>query len=352
MNLSCLRATGNKFDRFSFKRRILHFNHNLTLFITKTQIQKMKRIHSTFILLAFKSISVSTFMPNNFISQVQEMNIIPAIFEMPHQLVSQDVCVESEILFVAAHIFLDFVTLFSPDSNRLRAMVLVGRVCSMLSDYIADEYIAPDEFFLQVCLLSISSNAVVNSYIKPLSAYYLGETATGPSFRDLKIYLKIFRPFGLEWLQFKLLQKSGAIEWVEAFAGDVSYHPESDIILVYIGDAYIWEIDRIISGDRVRSCSGFSSIGDSDHDWLVQTILNPSSLKPVEKISVRKKRKQQSDKKPPLVCVVEARSEKLIFLRFDTKRMTAGDVDMDDLLQERVNSMLLQILHKVLNNRW
>lgn len=101
----------------------------------------------------------------------------------------------------------------------------------------------------------------------------------------------------------------------------------------------------------MRSCSGFSSIGDSDHDWLVQNILNPSSLKRVEKMSARKKRKQQSDKRPPLVCV-EARSEKLIFLRFDTKRMTAGGVEMDDLLQERVNSLLLQILHKVLNNRW
>lgn len=308
----------------------------------------MKRINSTFILLAFKSIGASAFVPNNIISQVQEMNIFPA---MPHQLVSHNVNVESEILFVAAHIFLDFVTLFSPDSNGLRAMVLVGRVFSMLSDYIADEYIAPDEFFLQVCLLLISGNAVVNSYIKPLSAYYLGETAINPSFRDLRVYLKIFQPFGLEWLQFKLLQKNGAIEWVEASNSDVLYQPESDIIIVYVGDAYIWELDRIISGDRVRSCSGFSSIGDSDHDWLVQNILNPSSLKHVEKTSARKKRKQQNDKIATLVCI-EARSEKLIFLRFDTKRMTAGGVEMDDLLQERVNSLLLQILHKVLNNRW
>jgi len=310
----------------------------------------MKR--STLILLAFKSIGISAFMPNNFLSQtVQEMNIFPAIFEMPHQLVSQNV--ESEVLFVVAHICLDFVTLFSPDSNGLRVLVLVGRVFSMLSDYIADEYIAPDEFFLQVCLLLITSNAIVNSYIKPLTAYYLGEKATVPSFRDLRVYLKIFRPFGLDWLQFMLLQKNGAIEWVEASKSDVLYQPESDIILVYVGDAYIWDIDRIISGDRVRSCSGFSSIGDSDHDWLLQNILNTSSSKHVEKTSAREKRKQQSDKSAPLVCV-EARSDKLTFLRFDTKRMTAGGVEMDDLLQQRVNSLLLQILHKVLlnNNRW
>ena len=253
-----------------------------------------------------------------------------------HQDIANNPQIASKLFSIVAHIFLDFATFVSPDSNALRALVLAGRVLSILSDYIVDNYIAPDELFLQSCLLLMASDAVGKSYIKPLSAYYLREKAPVPSFRDLRVYQKIFRPFGLTWLQYMLLQSSGTIQWVDILKkGDVVFQPESDIILVYTGDAYVWEIDQIIIGDRVQSNKGYSIIGEND-----LSIFNPT----MEQLNKTNENQQQQR----LVCI-ESRSDRLVFLRFDTKRMAGGGgVGMED----RVNALFLLIFHKGLHNRW
>eukprot|EP00979_Chaetoceros_neogracilis_P002712 scaffold437_cov288-Chaetoceros_neogracile.AAC.62 len=165
-------------------------------------------------------------------------------------------------------------------------------------------------------------DAVRKSFVKPLSAYYLREKVPVPTFRDLRVYQKVFRPFGLTWLQFMLLQSSGAIQWVETFnKGDVLFQLESDIILVYTGDAYIWEIDQIVKGDRVQSNKGYTIIGQTD-----LSLLNPSMQQQLKE--------SNESEQQQLVCI-ESRSDELVFLRFDTKQMTGGGVDMDDLLQDR-----------------
>jgi len=256
-----------------------------------------------------------------------------------HQLIAKSPQIASKLFSIVAHIFLDVGTFVSPDSDALRALVLVGRVLSIISDFIVDDYIAPDELFLQSCLLLMAGDAVRKSFVKPLSAYYLREKVPVPTFRDLRVYQKVFRPFGLTWLQFMLLQSSGAIQWVETFnKGDVLFQLESDIILVYTGDAYIWEIDQIVKGDRVQSNKGYTIIGQTD-----LSLLNPSMQQQLKE--------SNESEQQQLVCI-ESRSDELVFLRFDTKQMTGGGVDMDDLLQDRVNALFLQILHKGLHNRW
>ncbi len=62
--------------------------------------------------------------------------------------------IEAEIFGDLAHLFLDFATFFSPDTVVLRLFVVCGRIFSILSDYIPDGEMAPDEAFIQ-CKISV-----------------------------------------------------------------------------------------------------------------------------------------------------------------------------------------------------
>ena len=63
--------------------------------------------------------------------------------------------VQAEVFADLAHIFLDLATFFTPDTIILRLFVVIGRMFSILSDYIPDQKMTPEEFLFQCKLFNI-----------------------------------------------------------------------------------------------------------------------------------------------------------------------------------------------------
>jgi len=140
--------------------------------------------------------------------------------------------IEAEVFGDLAHIALDFVTFFSPDPIVLRFIILVGRIFSILSDYIPDHYLTPDEALFQFSMLILSGKMMWESSTILVSSY-----SKATSFKDKKIYLIFFLPVGFTWMQYKALS-SDVFEWVELSPGKFILEEDDSILLTYKGDVY------------------------------------------------------------------------------------------------------------------
>ncbi len=63
--------------------------------------------------------------------------------------------IQAEVFADLAHIFLDLATFFTPDTIILRLFVVIGRLFSILSDYIPDQKMSPEEFIFQCKLFNV-----------------------------------------------------------------------------------------------------------------------------------------------------------------------------------------------------
>eukprot|EP00560_Eucampia_antarctica_P002763 CAMPEP_0197833980 /NCGR_PEP_ID=MMETSP1437-20131217/20786_1 /TAXON_ID=49252 ORGANISM="Eucampia antarctica, Strain CCMP1452" /NCGR_SAMPLE_ID=MMETSP1437 /ASSEMBLY_ACC=CAM_ASM_001096 /LENGTH=358 /DNA_ID=CAMNT_0043438337 /DNA_START=123 /DNA_END=1199 /DNA_ORIENTATION=- len=117
--------------------------------------------------------------------------------------------IESNILADISHIGLDFGAYLSDKTEALRLIILLGRVLSIISDYIPDHKIQPDELVIQLYMLYFSSRLFIRSYIPIISAL-----RTSLSFEELRLYSTVFKPAGVSILQYRALA-SIAFEWRE-----------------------------------------------------------------------------------------------------------------------------------------
>lgn len=145
---------------------------------------------------------------------------------------SQNPSVEGELFADLAHAALDGATLLSLSPIPLSLFIFVGRIFAILGDYLPDHYMTPDETIFQLSMLLFSSRPLYNNIISLISS-----TTKSISFKDRKVYLIAFLPFGFSWMQYKLLI-SNALEWVDLPPGKCLQEENDSLFITYRGDVY------------------------------------------------------------------------------------------------------------------
>ena len=145
---------------------------------------------------------------------------------------SQNPSVEGEVFRDLAHAALDGATLLSLSPIPLSLFIFVGRIFAILGDYLPDHYMTPDETIFQLSMLLFSSRPLYNNIISLISS-----TTKSISFKDRKVYLIAFLPFGFSWMQYKLLI-SNALEWVDLPPGKCLQEENDSLFITYRGDVY------------------------------------------------------------------------------------------------------------------
>ena len=118
-----------------------------------------------------------------------------------------DPAIESELFNDAAHVGLDMSTMFRPATAFLRVSVLIGRICAILSDYVPDRYMHPEEVAFQSVMLLLAAGACLQSFLPLLFA-----STAKISYRDARAYALLFSSLGISWTQYKAMV-AVALDW-------------------------------------------------------------------------------------------------------------------------------------------
>uniref|UniRef100_A0A7R9VDQ9 Uncharacterized protein n=1 Tax=Pseudictyota dubia TaxID=2749911 RepID=A0A7R9VDQ9_9STRA len=179
---------------------------------------------------------------------------------------------EAELLNDIAHV-MDLVEIYHPAKIPFHLSMIIGRTLAILSDYIPDHQIVPEELVFQLAMVAISTKILVENIQRVVAAY-----VDSTSFRDMKAYQGLFRKFGFSWLQFKMLTSTAA-EWIDVppnatidSCGAASQDAPTDYVyLLHTGEA-----EMIVNGSAFsraskktdRHCVGF--LGDLDFIHKIQ----------------------------------------------------------------------------------
>lgn len=119
--------------------------------------------------------------------------------------------VVGEILTDLSHVFLDLITLWGPNAVMVRLFAVIGRVLSVLADYVPDGTMNPEEAIFQGFMLVVACTGLFQILLPQMLSQFL---APKPTLRDGKAYTAWGRPAGMSWDQYKALTVS-ALEWKE-----------------------------------------------------------------------------------------------------------------------------------------
>ena len=179
--------------------------------------------------------------------------------DLPSQMmVSSNPNMEAEVFADIAHLALDFATIFAADTIKLRALIFVGRLCSILADYVPDHSMTFDEVVFQTTMLTIAGTKLYKLAVPALSA--LSTMNEKSSFQDLKIYRSTFQPAGFSYLDYHIISKS--FEWVDLHANAALVEEEKDfpsLFLIYQGQVYTTNGETI---SRQKGNKAIKMIGD------------------------------------------------------------------------------------------
>ncbi len=148
-------------------------------------------------------------------------------------LVSSNPNFESRFFGDLAHLILDFATICSPDTVVLRLLIFLGRVFSILSDYVPDHEMTYDEVLFQTTMLLISTNMFLKKF--QTSVYSLKKDT---SFQDRRIYKRIFYPAGFTFSQYRSLLSLNVLEWTACKPGQFIFEDESSLLITYKGSMH------------------------------------------------------------------------------------------------------------------
>ena len=155
---------------------------------------------------------------NNFLESQYNMLASTSFFIDPK--------IESSLLSDLAHLALDFTTFFSPNTAFFYGMTSVGRLLSIVSDYLPDHEIAPDELSFQISMFLVSSRKFYESVQSII-------TASPASFKDRRVYKSTFKSAGISWYQYRTIMYK-AFKWVDMEPDDVI--EDACIYLLYRGE--------------------------------------------------------------------------------------------------------------------
>eukprot|EP00588_Corethron_pennatum_P011919 CAMPEP_0194271148 /NCGR_PEP_ID=MMETSP0169-20130528/5006_1 /TAXON_ID=218684 /ORGANISM="Corethron pennatum, Strain L29A3" /LENGTH=272 /DNA_ID=CAMNT_0039013433 /DNA_START=370 /DNA_END=1188 /DNA_ORIENTATION=- len=169
---------------------------------------------------------------------------------------------ETEFLRDVSRICFDFFTLFDTGNPVFQFLVIFGHIFSLISDYIPDKQLAPEEiymFAISICIFSKSSRYV-----------FFAHTESKKTVRNERAFRRLFEPSGLTRMQFQILlatactwvyiepgEKIGAIEDEKQASGKTS---ENYLYWVYRGDVDILNDHNHLVSTRTEkfgdTCSG------------------------------------------------------------------------------------------------
>lgn len=220
-------------------------------------------------------------------------------------LISSDQDVEAQIFGDVAHLILDFATICSPDTVLLRLLIFVGRICSIMSDYLPDHTMTYDELVFQSTMLAISTKMFLKKFATIISS--LNEST---SFKDLRIYKSVFYPAGFSWIQYKTLLAMGVLRWDHCNPGMYLLEDQDSLLITYKG-----EINHLVNGfpfARYGMCEGKFC-----HDIIGDFSQSPEFLDTKRKKSFKQ---QQRDGEKD-IRILRAEQTGATLLRIDTKKL-------------------------------
>jgi hypothetical protein len=136
------------------------------------------------------------------------------------------------------------------NKNVMEITGIASRVCGLISDYLPDGVISPEEAVFQSCMMAVSAASLSKS-LQPVLASSLSDArAQGPgvAFHEKKAY-SLFRKVGnLPWLQYrKILAEAGSwidLDRYESVEDKVDDHDDANYLyLVARGDAFDLDVD-------------------------------------------------------------------------------------------------------------
>jgi hypothetical protein len=286
-------------------------------------------------------IDISLFQPLSTAPPSSSPTLASSVFNT--QMFASDLPhMEAEILSDASNIALDFSTLLSPNTAVIRLVTLVGRVLLLSSDYIQDQYISPDEWIFQLCMLAISTRSFIRSVRPIVSASISNSTLT---VRDRKAYSLLFDIVGLSMLQFKTLLSSKTAEWVQL-------DPNEEIVMngEYIYWLYSGETSSSIPTEDCRECTSSSKSSS-----LSSRIFGEVQFAIKLQESLSKKNKEKSRVESTTKMVPEGSTSSLtagdggaVLLRISTSKLLEL-MDDDNELSSSVQRLVLLCMQEKLS---
>lgn len=164
--------------------------------------------------------------------------------------------VEAEIFGDAAHVVLDLTSILRSDSLTIRIAAVVGRLLSIASDYVPDHSMLPEEFAFQGIGLWFAVAGLVKT-LAPLLQVQMDhdETDAVTTLRDRKCFASLFRPAGLDWMQYKWLHAVGALEWKELRPGAiVTATDDHELCWLYRSEVLVQREDNTVQTINPTTC--------------------------------------------------------------------------------------------------
>lgn len=177
--------------------------------------------------LSLVSPLVESFSPSELHTNAIPMQTRDLVAYQPSETIAVDPFVQAEVLNDISHIALDLATFFTPATASLRLLTVIGRILGILSDYLPDHTMMPEELAFQMIMLAISFSSFVKSAYPMIRA-----SRESTSFRDRRTYHALFANVGVSWLQFKSVI-STACDWTSVEAGDAIAMSEQEHEFIY-----------------------------------------------------------------------------------------------------------------------
>jgi hypothetical protein len=122
---------------------------------------------------------------------------------------------EAELLTDLSHVGLDLASVFLPGGLKVRTAAFLGRLAAMAADYVPDAHMQPEEWVFQGFMLTLAWIGLVKAVVPAVYAQF-----SKVGVKDGKAFSALFEPAGMTWPQFKTMSAVGAIDWVNASAGE------------------------------------------------------------------------------------------------------------------------------------
>jgi hypothetical protein len=118
---------------------------------------------------------------------------------------------EAHVWTALSHLGLDVASFVAPPSMLIvRALAILGRLCSLRADYVPDHVIFPEEVLFQVTMLGLAVIGLGQAAFLPVVA----ATVPTVSWHAARAYCALFRPSGVSWPTYKALSAYGALDWI------------------------------------------------------------------------------------------------------------------------------------------
>jgi len=290
----------------------------------------------------FKNILGFTF--KNSLANIN--NLIPGF-----ETTLENQAIESNMFAIMSHIGLDFGSYLSDKTEAIQLIILIGRLSSLISDYLPDHHIQPDDLIIQLYMLYFSSRLLIRSCTSMISTLQ-----NSLSFEELRLYSKIFKPAGVSILQYRVLA-SKCFEWKEVPPYSIlSFEDEDDIsCMLYQGKIDInvqvdqYPLHRRCSDRSMSNIQSIDAFGFFDDLVFAQRICSTNPLDDSMDTSIDNEQRQSSEYYPQ-TNKITAGEDGALLLKINTTEMLKLVVT-DDRFLNAIKSISFARMHGKLSNR-